>query len=107
MFQELELSGNNRAQDAVHCKVECGIVVLYNADFFFSADLGCKLLTDFADDAFFRRFARFNFAAGDFPPVFVFAVAALGGEEFVLVSLWICAEDDCAADGDLFHDLCP
>ena len=84
----------------MHGKVECRIVVFYNADFFFGPDIGCKLLTDFADDAFFRRFPRFNFAAGNFPPVFVFAVAALGGKDFVLVRLWIFAEDDGSGDGE-------
>lgn len=87
----------------MHGKVKSRIIVLDCVENAFGPDNGSKFFTDFTDDAFFRSFARFKLAAGDFPPVFVFAVAALGGKDFFFIGGWICAEDNGSGDEDLFH----
>ena len=103
VLQELQVAGNDSAQDAVHGKVKSGVIVLDCVEDAFSPDNGSKFFTDFPDDAGFGSFAWFKFAAGDFPPVFAFAVAALGGKDFFFIGGWICAEDDGSADIYLFH----
>ena len=83
------------------------IIILHYPPSFFRLYFHSKFLSDFADNALLGRFARFKFSAGKFPAAFKIAVAALGGKDFVFVSLWICAQDYGCAYCDFFNAVCP
>ena len=103
MLQEFQFAGNDCAQNAMHDQMEGGVIVLHDAENAFRADLGCKLLADFAFNALLWSFAWFKLSARKFPAILVVALTALSCEYFFLASFWICAENDCSADGYLFH----
>ena len=80
--------------------MEGGIVVFDGAEQGADADLGREFFTDFAVEGLFGCFARFHLSSGKFPPVFPFAVSALGGKD---ASVGIA--DDGGCDFCLFHRL--
>ena len=103
VLQEFQFAGNDCAQNAMHGQMEGGVIVLHDAENTFRADFGCKLLADFTFDALLRSFAWFKLSAREFPAILVVTITSLSCEYFFPVSFWICAENDCSADGYLFH----
>ena len=65
--------------------MEGRIVALHGRQERFRNDVDIELLFDFANDAFFRRFAWLHFSAGKFPTVLKVAVAALRGKNAALM----------------------
>ena len=103
VLQELQFAGNDCAQNAMHGQMEDWVIVLHDAENAFRADFGCKLLADFSFNALLWSFAGLKLSARKLPAVLVVAVTALCRKDFFLVCFWICAENDCSADGYLFH----
>ena len=88
MFFEGEAAVGQVAEKAVHGEMEVGVVVIDGGEESVDCDEGVQLLSQFADEGLFAAFAGLHLAAGEFPPPFPFAVAALGGEDFIV------SEDD-------------
>jgi hypothetical protein len=78
VLKKFKLSADYGTQNAVHRQVKSRIIVFYRTDALFSANFCRKLLPDFAHDALFRRFVRFDFSAGKLPPSAPVAISALG-----------------------------
>ena len=97
VFEEFEFAGGEGAEVVVEDEVEVGVVNLNGADELVDGDVGVEFFFDFADEGGFGGFAGLDFAAGEFPLAFVVAVAALGGEDFVV------GFDDGGDDVEGFH----
>lgn len=73
------MPGQDAAVIALQGQVEVGIIVFDGADERAHVDGRGQFFLDFAAQGLLRGFAGLDFAAGEFPISFEFAVAALGG----------------------------
>ena len=79
-LQELEVTGKDMADIAVHREMESRIVVLHRHDKPVDRDLCVQLLTYLAPQCVLTAFALLYLAAGKLPPVFPLAITALCGK---------------------------
>ena len=85
MFQEGERTGLNPAGEAAHGQMKIGIIVFHLGQFFSDKNLCIQFFHDFPGEGFFRRFAGFDFSAGEFPEILPGPVAPAGGENPALM----------------------
>lgn len=99
MLLEFQVAGHDAAPVAVHGEVEGGIVIVDSGDEAVDADLGVKFLHYLAPERLFHGLAGLGLASRHLPPVLVFAVTPLGGEDLAFG----IADDRCYYR-DCFHE---
>lgn len=83
----LPLIFGNLAKEAVHRKMEVGVVVLEGVKILQVSDAHLQLLEQLPPARFLRRLAVLNFAAGELPHACHAAISALNGQNFATLAL--------------------
>lgn len=97
VFVEVKGVGAEGAEVAVKGDVEGGVVVVEGMEESVHLDFGGEFFAYFANQGLLGALAGLEFAARKFPEVFVFAVAALCGENLIALS------DDSGCHFNAFH----
>lgn len=97
MFIQLHRLRLQRTHIAMHRQVKSRVVPLYGFQQLSNLNIRIQFLHDLARKRLLMRLASIDLAAGELPPAFEVAIAALGGEDLVV------AENDGCYDVDGGH----